>query len=55
MDKNYYDILQVNINASPEIIEKAYKRLHKVTFYYTYYDSNFILSMANSFCSKILQ
>lgn len=29
MDKNYYDILQVNINASPEIIEKAYKTLAK--------------------------
>lgn len=29
MDKNYYDILQVNKNASPEIIEKAYKTLAK--------------------------
>lgn len=29
MDKNYYDILQVNKNASPEIIEKAYKVLAK--------------------------
>ncbi len=29
MDKNYYDILQVNQNASPEIIEKAYKILAK--------------------------
>lgn len=29
MDKNYYDILQVNKNASPEIIEKAYKILAK--------------------------
>lgn len=29
MDKNYYDILQVNQNASPEIIEKAYKTLAK--------------------------
>lgn len=29
MDKNYYDILQVNRNASPEIIEKAYKTLAK--------------------------
>lgn len=27
--KNYYDILQVNKNASPEIIEKAYKTLAK--------------------------
>ena len=27
--KNYYDILQVNRNASPEIIEKAYKVLAK--------------------------
>lgn len=29
MDKNYYDILQVNRNASPEIIDKAYKTLAK--------------------------
>lgn len=29
MNKNYYDILQVNQNASPEIIEKAYKTLAK--------------------------
>ena len=29
MDKNYYDLLQVNRNASPEIIEKAYKILAK--------------------------
>lgn len=29
MEKNYYDILQVNKNASPEIIEKAYKVLAK--------------------------
>lgn len=29
MKKNYYDILQVNKNASPEIIEKAYKILAK--------------------------
>lgn len=29
MEKNYYDILQVNKNASPEIIEKAYKTLAK--------------------------
>lgn len=29
MNKNYYDILQVNRNASPEIIEKAYKTLAK--------------------------
>lgn len=29
MDKNYYDILQINKNASPEIIEKAYKTLAK--------------------------
>ena len=29
MNKNYYDILQVNKNASPEIIEKAYKILAK--------------------------
>lgn len=29
MNKNYYDILQVNLNASPEIIEKAYKTLAK--------------------------
>ena len=29
MEKNYYDWLEVNINASPEIIEKAYKTLVK--------------------------
>lgn len=29
MNKNYYDILQINVNASPEIIEKAYKTLAK--------------------------
>ena len=29
MNRNYYDILQVNKNASPEIIEKAYKTLAK--------------------------
>lgn len=29
MDENYYDILEININASPEIIEKAYKTLVK--------------------------
>ena len=29
MDQNYYDILEVNKNASPEIIEKAYKTLVK--------------------------
>jgi len=29
MEKNYYDILQINQNASPEIIEKAYKVLAK--------------------------
>lgn len=29
MEKNYYDILEVNKNASPEIIEKAYKTLVK--------------------------
>lgn len=29
MYKNYYDILQVNRNASPEIIEKAFKTLAK--------------------------
>ena len=29
MNKKYYDILQVNRNASPEIIEKAYKILAK--------------------------
>jgi len=29
MDKNYYEILQINQNASPEIIEKAYKTLAK--------------------------
>ena len=28
-EKNYYDILQVSRNASPEIIEKAYKTLVK--------------------------
>ncbi len=27
MEKNYYDILEINKNASPEIIEKAYKVL----------------------------
>lgn len=27
MEKNYYDILQINKNASPEIVEKAYKTL----------------------------
>lgn len=30
MKKNYYDILQVNKNASPIIIEKAYKTLAKM-------------------------
>lgn len=29
MEENYYDILEVNKNASPEIIEKAYKTLVK--------------------------
>ena len=29
MNQNYYDILQINQNASPEIIEKAYKTLAK--------------------------
>ena len=29
MNKNYYEILQINQNASPEIIEKAYKTLVK--------------------------
>ena len=29
LKKNYYDILEVNKNASPEIIEKAYKTLIK--------------------------
>ena len=29
MEKNYYDILEVNKNASPEVIEKAYKTLVK--------------------------
>ena len=29
MNKNYYDILQINRNASPEIVEKAYKTLAK--------------------------
>ena len=29
MEKNYYDILEVNKNASPEIIEKSYKTLVK--------------------------
>lgn len=29
MEQNYYDILEVNKNASPEIIEKAYKTLVK--------------------------
>ena len=27
MEKNYYDILQINKNAAPEIVEKAYKTL----------------------------
>ena len=25
MEKNYYDILEISKNASPEVIEKAYK------------------------------
>ncbi len=29
MNKNYYEILQIDKNASPEIIEKAYKTLAK--------------------------
>ena len=29
MSKNYYEILQINQNASPEIIDKAYKTLAK--------------------------
>ena len=29
MRKNYYEILEVDKNASPEIIEKAYKTLAK--------------------------
>lgn len=29
MNENYYDILEINKNASPEIIEKAYKTLVK--------------------------
>lgn len=29
MEKNYYEILQIDKNASPEIIEKAYKTLAK--------------------------
>ena len=29
MEENYYDILEINKNASPEIIEKAYKTLIK--------------------------
>ena len=29
MEQNYYDILEINKNASPEIIEKAYKTLVK--------------------------
>ena len=29
MNKNYYEILQINQNASSEIIEKAYKTLAK--------------------------
>ena len=29
MDKNYYEILEIDKNASPEIIEKAYKTLAK--------------------------
>lgn len=29
MEKNYYEILEVNQNASPEIIDKAYKTLAK--------------------------
>lgn len=30
MEKNYYDILQINKNAAPEIVEKAYKTLVKM-------------------------
>lgn len=30
MEKNYYDILQINKNASPEIVEKAYKTLVRI-------------------------
>lgn len=30
MKKNYYDILEINKNASPEIVEKAYKTLVKM-------------------------
>ena len=29
LEENYYEILEVNKNASPEIIEKAYKTLVK--------------------------
>lgn len=29
MEKNYYDILEINKNASPEILEKSYKTLIK--------------------------
>lgn len=29
MDKNYYEILEIDKNASPEIVEKAYKTLVK--------------------------
>ena len=29
MEKNYYKILEVDFNASPEVIEKAYKTLAK--------------------------
>lgn len=29
LNKNYYDILEINKNASPEIVEKAYKTLVK--------------------------
>ncbi len=29
MEKNYYDILEISKNASPEVIEKAYKALVK--------------------------
>lgn len=29
MDKNYYEILEIDRNASPEIIDKAYKTLAK--------------------------
>ena len=29
MNKNYYKILEVDSNASPEVIEKAYKTLAK--------------------------